>query len=572
MRLVRTLALVLISAATAHAQRIEVSIPSTAPLNGHLMLIVAKSDKPEPRMQMSEDFSSAQGFGVDVENLAPGKTVVIDTKTFGYPRHSLADLDPGDYTVQAVFNVYEQFHLGDGRTLWLPPDRGEGQHWNLKPGNPYSTPVALHLDAKRPATLALKLDKIIAPIEGTDQDPAVMAARDPGARWLRFIRFRSDKLSKFWGRDMYLGAWVLLPDGFDEHPDAHYPLVVYQDHFHAAFGPSFLAPKPDAPKPDAAPAGRRNPANGFRFFQDWTSGRLPRVIMLYVQNANPYYDDSYVVDSANVGPYGSAVNDELIPAIEKQFRGIGQGWARATFGGSTGGWEALATQVFYPDRYNCAYAACPDPVDFHGYQNINLYDYDNAFFLKSDFAHIPIAADRRPDGTVIATTGDEFNFETVLGTRGRSTEQWNIWQAVYSPVGPDGYPAPIIDPMTGAIDKKTLAYWHDHYDLAAILKRDWPTLGPKLEGKLHLAVGDGDTYFLNNAVHMLEAQLVATTNPHSDATFQYGPGMPHCYTGGPAEYTMQQNSANWAQRVLPQMTDHMLKTAPLGADVKSWRY
>ena len=199
--------------------------------------------------------------------------------------------------------------------------------------------------------------------------------------------------------------------------------------------------------------------------------------------------------------------------LEKKYRGIGQGWARATYGGSTGGWEALATQVFYPDFYNGAYVACPDPVDFHAYQNINLYDDANAFVRKGDFGVVPIAADRKPDGTIIAEAGAEFAYEYVLGTHGRSTEQWDIWQAVFSPAASDGYPAEIINPLTGAIDKKVLAYWHDHYDLAAILKRDWPTLGPKLEGKLHIAVGDGDTYFLNNAVHILDKQLQETRNP-----------------------------------------------------------
>jgi hypothetical protein len=254
------------------------------------------------------------------------------------------------------------------------------------------------------------------------------------------------------------------------------------------------------------------------------------------------------VDSANVGPYGSAINEELIPAIEQQYRGIGQGWARATFGGSTGGWEALATQVFYPDFYNGTWAACPDPVDFHAYQNIDLYNDANAFVRKGDFAEIPIAGDRKPDGTIIATAGGEFALNMCSapmaappssGTSGRRSIRRR----------PDGYPAQIIDPLTGDIDKKVLEYWHDHYDLTAILKRDWPTLGPKLEGKLHLAVGDGDTYFLNNAVHLLQKQLDATRNPHSDATFQYGPA---CRTATPAarpEYTMQQNNANWAQRV-----------------------
>jgi hypothetical protein len=551
-------AVLLSAVGVSAAQRVEVTLPSA--LHGHLILIFAKAEEPEPRMQMTEDYRSAQAFGVDYDG--QGGPLVVDAATVGYPRRSLKDIDAGDYFVQGVFNVYEEFHLATGKTVWLPPDKGEGQHWNQKPGNPYNAPLKVHWDGK--STLKVTLDKVMPSLEGTDADPEVLAKKEPAAKWLKYMKFKSDKLSAFWGRDVYLGAWILLPDGFDEHPDAKYPVVVYQDHYHPGFGPvPFVTSLADA-------KGRG--ANGYRFFQDWTSNRLPRVIMIYVQNANPYYDDSYVVDSANVGPYGSAINEELIPAIEKKYRGIGAGWARATFGGSTGGWEALATQVFYPDMYNGAYVACPDPVDFHGYQDIDLYDDANAFRLNGPFASLAVAADRKPDGTIIATAEQEFAYEYVLGTHGRSTEQWDIWQAVFSPAGKDGYPAEIIDPLTGAISRETLAYWHDHYDIAAILKRDWPTLGPKLEGKLHIAVGDGDTYFLNNAVHLLQKQLEATREPHSDATFQYGPGMPHCYTGGPPEYTMQQNNAIWAQRVLPLMVEHMLATAPAGADVKSWRY
>ncbi len=572
-----TLALCAISAAafiasTALAQRVEVTLPAGAPQHGHLIVVFSKDGSSDPRMQMDEQYRSAQGFGVDValdeaasQTSSTAKTLVVDAKTFGYPRRSLADLDAGDYFVQAVFNVYEQFHPASGPAVWLPPDKGEGQHWNLKPGNPLSKPLKVHFDAKAGTVVKLALESTIPEIKGTPKDPEVIAQHAPEAKWLKYMRFRSEKLSKFWGRDVYLGAWVLLPDGFDEHPQAHYPLVVWQDHFSAGMKPAFTATAP------ASGANDRT-ASGYHFFQDWTHGRVPRVIMLYVQNANPYYDDSYVVDSANVGPYGSAINDELIPAVEAKYRGLGAGWARATAGGSTGGWEALATQIFYPDKYNGAYGACPDPVDFHAYQNIDLYKDTNAFVRKGDFGAVPIAADREPDGSVLANTGDEFAFEVVLGTRGRSTEQWMIWQAVFSPQGADGYPAPVLDPITGVIDKSVVQYWHDHYDLTAILKRDWPTLGPRLEGKLHIAVGDGDTYFLNNAVHLLQKQLDATSAPHSDAQFQYGPGMPHCYTGGPAEYTMQQNNANWPQRIIPQMTDHMIKTAPAGADVKSWVY
>jgi hypothetical protein len=238
-------AITLLVVAAAQAQlRVEVTVPSNAPLHGHLILVISKpaekkSDDPaerEPRFQLEENYESAQGFGVDVDGLAPGQPIVIDAKTIGYPLDNLAALPAGDYEVQAVFNVYEQFHLADGRNLWLPPDKGEGQHWNRKPGNPYNAPVKLHLDPTSGAPIKLTLDKVIPPIEGTDDDPVTIAAKTPAAKWLKFIRFKSDKLSKFWGRDMYLGAWVLLPDGFDEHPNAHYPLAVYQDHYHANFG------------------------------------------------------------------------------------------------------------------------------------------------------------------------------------------------------------------------------------------------------------------------------------------------------------------------------------------------
>ena len=134
------------SAAIGHAQRIEVTIPSTKPLTGHLVLVFAKNDKQEPRFQLGEDYQSAEGFGVDAENLAPGQPIVVDAKTFGAPRKSLNSLDAGDYTVQAVFNVYEPFHSTSGKTVWLPPDKGEGQHWNRKPGNLFNKPVKIHFD------------------------------------------------------------------------------------------------------------------------------------------------------------------------------------------------------------------------------------------------------------------------------------------------------------------------------------------------------------------------------------------------------------------------------------------
>ncbi len=287
------LAASLLATASVKAQlRFEIEVPSASPLHGHLVLLISRRPEKlpdgmavEPRFQFDGDSGIVQGFGVDVEGLSPGKRIVIDNKAIGYPLKALADLPAGDYAVQAVFNIYEQFRLADGRSLWLPPDKGEGQHWNKKPGNPYNSPVDLHLDPASRAPIKLTLDKVIAAVDGTDEDPVQIAAKSSAAKWLKFIRYKSEKLSRFWGRDMYLGAWVLLPDGFDEHPNARYPLVVYQDHYHANFGvPSlFLATLPPSKKGTAQSDQDIQNKYGYKLYQDWISGSLPRVILIYVQ-------------------------------------------------------------------------------------------------------------------------------------------------------------------------------------------------------------------------------------------------------------------------------------------------
>ena len=282
-------------------------------LSGHLLVVFAKHSDgdEEPRDQVQEQYNSAEAFGVDVENLKPGGTVTINNTTAGYPLRHLADVPAGSYSVQSVLNVYEPFHLASGKTVMLPPDHGEGQHWNRKPGNPYDAPEKLDWSANKAARLTL--DKVIPPVP----TPEELLAKDPGAKqYLRFVHMRSAKLSAFWGRDMYVNAWVLLPPGFDEHPDAHYPTVVYQDHFSATFG---LAFRTTPPTPDMKGRERSRAEQGYQFYQDWTDGRMPHTLVISIQNANPYYDDSYVMDSANVGPYGAAVTTELIPQIEQQY-------------------------------------------------------------------------------------------------------------------------------------------------------------------------------------------------------------------------------------------------------------
>ena len=277
------------------------------------------------------------------------------------------------------------------------------------------------------------------------------------------------------------------------------------------------------------------------------------------------------MDSANVGPYGEAIETELIPAIEKQFRGIGQGWARFTYGGSTGGWEALAVQVFYPDHYNGAFAACPDPVDFHAFTNIDIYNDKNAFFLEGAHKRVPQPAMRDYLGHTLITTEDNNAYELALGDHGRSGEQFDIWQAVFGPVGPDGYPQPIFDKVTGEIDHTVAEYWRRHYDLEAILEREWPKLGPQLAGKIHIYVGSDDTYFLNDAVYRLEDFLNATKNPPYGGEVTYGPRAEHCWNGDPT-LPNAYSRLHYNFQYLPRIVDRIQKTAPPGADLTSWRY
>lgn len=519
------------------------------------MLGISTDKLSEPRYQLREEEAlSAQFFGLDVDVWKPGTEALIDSTTLGYPLPSLDQLPPGDYYVQAVLNIYETFHRADGHTIKLPPDKGEGQQWFSKPGNLLNKPQLVHIDPKEGKVIRISLDEKI---------PNIEPAKD--TKYLKHIRIQSKLLSTFWGRPMYLGATVLLPEGFDEHSSAHYPLLVHQGHFEPDW--EFFQEKIPENAKDRELQYRQY-AN--RFYQDWTSGRLPRMLLLSIQHANPYYDDSYAVNSANVGPYGDAITQELIPEVEKRFRGIGQPWARALEGGSTGGWEAAASQIFYPDFYNGAYSFCPDPIDFRAYQAVNLYADKNAFWQEGPFGKVPRAEMRSSIGEIQAVMEPAVRREEVMGTHGRSTEQFGIWQAVFSPVGPDGYPKPIWNPTTGAIDPEVAAYWRDHYDLRSILERDIGTLGPKLVGKLHFAVGDMDTWYLNNAVHLMQDFIDSPKNPFRIADFEYSPGKPHCYMGG-GDISNDESFGTVYQRIMPQIGRHMTETAPAGAD-RSWKY
>ncbi len=539
---------------------------SEAPLDGRMLLMISNNNDREPRFQINDGANTQLIFGIDVDGLAPGDEAMIDADVLGYPLESLAEIPPGEYWVQGLLHRYETFHRADGHVVKLPMDRGEGQHWNRAPGNLYSVPQKVYIDPASDKTISISLNQEIG---------AISPPTD--TKYIKHVKIQSKLLTEFWGRPMHLGAVVLLPYGFDEHPAARYPLIVNHGHFPSTFG-GFRETPPD---PDLEPQyserfrlegyNRIQQAHAYEFYQEWTGPDFPRFVIIKVQHANPFYDDSYAVNSANLGPYGDAIMHELVPYVEEMFRCIGEGWARFTYGGSTGGWEALAVQVMYPDDFNGCFAACPDPIDFRAYTVVNIYQDKNAYYVDEQWKRTPRPGQRNHLGHVSSTLEQTNLRELVLGTHSRSGAQWDIWEAVYSPVGDDGYPKRIWDKRTGEIDHDVAEYWRENYDLRYIMQRDWTTLGPKLIGKIHIYCGTMDNYYLNNAVVLTEEFLENTTDPYYAGEVDYGHGAEHCWNGD-----QDRPNATSRLRYHQMYVDTILKrieaAAPDGADLTSWRY
>jgi hypothetical protein len=551
--------------------QISVTLPAgqaAQPVDGRLLVMIAKDAKAgEPRFQINDSITGQLIFGVDVDGLKPGESVTVDGSALGFPLESINDIPGGTYSVQALIHKYETFKRSDGHTVKLPMDRGEGQQWARAPGNLYSTPVTVSFDPKKGGTVKLALDQVIAPLPPPKD-----------TRYVKHESILSERLTRFWGRPMHLGAHVLLPEGWDTHPAARYPLFIYHGHFPADLTNWRETPPDPNLAPDFAARfnwkgyNRTQQEYASQFFKEWTGPNFPRAIVIEIQHANPFYDDSYAVNSANIGPYGDAIVFELLPYLEKKYRGLGQGWARFMYGGSTGGWEAMGAQVKYPDQFNGAYIGCPDPIDFRAYTTIDIYKDKNAYWLDDTWKKTPRPAHRNYLGHVDSMVWEQNRLEEVLGTRTRSGGQWDIWEAVFSPVGPDGYPARIFDKRTGVIDKKVAEYWRENFDLMHIVRRDWNKgLGKKLEGKLNIYVGDMDNYYLNNAVYLAEEFLESTKDPYYNGEVRYGDRAEHCWNG---DHTRPNalSRLRYHQMFIPRGVERILKTAPQGADLKSWRY
>src|SRR5215813_11031058 len=531
--------------------RFEITLPSShkEPVTGRVFVIIAKVDDPEPRLQVGSQRSHTEFLGKDVIQLQPGQMTAIDALTLGYPFKSVRELPAGDYYVQALLNVYTRFARSDNHIIWGHNDQWEGQKFNRSPGNLYSIAQEVHLDPASGYDVRLELSNTIPP------------APFPGdTRYVKHIKVQSKLLSQFWGQPIYLGGTVLLPEGYDAHPEAHYPVLYEQGHFSLQPPLGFSTDPPRESPTLEQDLERTGNMTGFDLYKQWIAADFPRMIVVTFQHPTVYFDDSYAVNSANNGPYGDALLTELIPYLEEHFRIIRQPYARVLSGGSTGGWESLALQVFHPEFFGGTWTFYPDPVDFARYQLVDIYNDNSAFLAPGYDPPVPERPLQRTDeGQVLVTMRQMSQMEEVLGSHGRSGQQLEAWEAVYGPVGFDGYPRPLWDKLTGRLDPQVATSMRN-YDLRYYLEQNWAKIGPQLVGKLHLYCGDMDNFYLNLAVYRLEDFLKKTSNPSYAGSFEYGRPMK-----GHGWHPMNQ------AQLLRIMADHINKDAPAGAD-SSWKY
>ena len=584
---------------------IRVSWPPGA--TGRVSLIVSRDLSTEPRLSVGSSFTNAgQIFSVAV-NASLGEMTFPALGQASFPFSALEEMGAGDVSVQAVLTPYEHYNV-DGHSLWLPGFNSLAYsadwdsygwanvttHFGGKKG--LSAEGALYsMPQRHKLPLAAAVDMKLT--EEVPKFPAPLAE----TKMQRYVSLASPRLSAFWGRPVNVSAWVTLPAGWHDRPDARYPLIL--NHGHYSY--QRLRGWSDVPPANVTPPHPRtgNPDDcyycssgggccdgcdfsdsfqqeyAYYFTRNWTSLQPSsafhgsRVLLVRIQTPNPFFDDSYAVNSANLGPWGDAITYDLVPEIERRYRGLGQ-WARGTYGGSTGGWEALAVQVKYPDEYNGCIACAPDPIDFRALLPLNIYNSTNAFRkragrqLKPDVTGLA----RTYVGDMLASLEDGYRFEQALGGA-LSGGQIGVWMAVYGPKGADGLPKPLWN-ADGDIDREVVEHWREHYDLSHIIERDWRHLAKPLRGKVHVWVGTMDAYYLDGAVFLTENRL-AGLDPPADADFRYGHsrgrGYSHAWKGD-SKVSAEVGDLTMHQRLIPLLVEGFLARAPPGADVMSWRY
>ncbi|OCT50900.1 enterochelin esterase-like enzyme [Cladophialophora carrionii] len=482
--------------------------------DGHVTVMFAPSGT-DPMEDTDVTSSPNLFFGMDVFGVATvskmtmASTSILDTAggVWGFPVVSLDDVPAGNYSVQAYFTKYETVKRSDGSSVSVHFPCGDGAPNIGGFGSLFTaiTDVSVTGDAQ---TVNLVFNNVTATEAFTGKEIGGCSQGNyEDTETLKYVKIRSEALSKFWGRRMYVGANIVLPSGYDPNDTAtRYPVIYSQGHWGADAGPFRY---PTANFSDAWDNGTIPGANG------QPDRPTPKMILVSLRHESPWYDDSYAVNSANHGPFGDAISEELIPYIDEHFNTIPEPYARIQVGGSTGGWESIASVIFRPDLYGACFSSYPDSLDFHRHQDIPLYSNTNAY-LRANGSAIPSIRDFE-NGTqvILATVAQENHWELTFGTSSRSSLQWDVWNSVFGVQGLNGYPLEPWNKITGEIYPAAVEYWR-HMDLADYIVTNWNNsynLGEVLRGRLYVYVGSWDDYFLNEGVQEFQKRTDAVGGP-----------------------------------------------------------
>ena len=490
---------------------------------------------------------------------------MIDEKALGYPLESLRLVPPGKYRVQALLHKYETFHRADGHVVKLPDGSRRGAA--LEPGarQPLQHAQGDHHRAgpsgAASATIAVTLDKVIPPIPD--------AARRPSTSSTRRSRASGSRSSG-------AGPCTSAPTSCCPRASTSIPRRAIRSSSSTA-----TSPRPSAASARSRPTRISSPSTAsgstcqgynrieqelaHQFYKEWTGPDYPRMIIIEIQHANPYYDDSYAVNSANLGPYGDAITYELIPYLEKKYRCLGTGLVAVPLRRLDRRLGGPRRPGLLPRRVQRLLRRLPRPdrlPRLHGRRHLQgqervLRRRALAQGPAARDAQLPRAHQRRPWRTSTATSwcSAPRAGRASSGTSGRPCIR---------PSGPTATPSGSGTSGPASSTTRSPKYWREHYDLGHILERDWPKIGKKLEGKIHIYVGDMDNFYLNNAVYLVEDILKKTKDPAYGGEVAYGDRAEHCWNGDPTRPNAI-SRLRYHQMFAPRIVERLLKTAPPGA-------